>query len=165
MSQNEQPNPAMMGFVFVAAAFFLLLIFALFLLQIAAIAYAGFFLFVVNKRYKVIGVGAGAATMFLLTQPAGDLILSAHKEFDVGVLLWSYNLMPFSLMAFGFIIAILVMDFLNNQRNLPTSDDDWRAWRIKHGFTKGMDLSNTTPLPRHHIAQSDVFDVPPQDRG
>ena len=165
MAQNNEPSPAAMGFAFVAAGFLMLLIFALFLLQIAAIIFAGFFLFVVNKRYRTIGMVAGVATTLLLMKPASDLILAAHREFDIGVLLWSLNLLPLSLLAFGFIIAILIMDFLNNQRNLPTSDDDLRAWRIKHGFTKGMDLSKTKPMQQHDIAPGDAFDVPPQDRG
>lgn len=161
MAQNEN-NGAMLGFGLVAATVIFMLIFTLFIIQIGAIAFAAFSLLVVNGRYKVICGLVGLIAMVLLTGPLQTLISNMYREFQIGMLVWSFHLAPWSILAIGFILTCLGLDFINDQRNQPTSEHDLLAWRIKWGFTKGLDLKPAASQPS--LTDQNVFDVPPQDR-
>lgn len=161
MAQNEN-NSGIVVFGIIAAGFLIALIFALFIIEIAAIAFAIFWLFVLNWRYTLICGAAGFATVSVLNEPVQRLISKMYQQFDMGMLVWAFHLAPWALMAIGFIVACLLLDFINDQRNQPTSKDDLLAWRIKWGFTKGLDLTKSASPQR--MPPANVFDVPPQDR-
>ena len=160
MAQNDN-NGAMLGLGLVAATVMVMLIFTLFIIQIGAIAFAAFSLLVVNRRYKIICGLVGLLAMALLTGPLQTLISNMYRELEIGMLIWSFHLAPWSILAIGFILTCLGLDFINDQRNQPTSEHDLLAWRIKWGFTKGLDLNPASSLQR--APDQNVFDVPPQD--
>ena len=58
MAQNDNTG-AYIGFAVIATGLLIMVIFAMFIVEIGALAFGAFMLMVVNWRYKIIGVLAG----------------------------------------------------------------------------------------------------------
>ena len=166
MAQNDVQNTS---WAWGVAVLIMIMVFAMafivLAIEVAAIAFATFAILFVNRRYFCFGVMGGTVSVSLLFPLIGKFLLDANDGFDMFLLVWAYNLLGAGLWSVGFIIACLILDYINDQRNLPTSDADLLAWRIKWGFTKGLNLVDGTTSqlpPTDHPSQA--FDVPPQDR-
>lgn len=158
-SQEDQGK--MLGFAIVAAALMFMFIFVVIVASIAAIGFGIFALIVANWRYKITGIAVGFGFFAILT----PLIASIEGPRGGDFLADSANLAillgALAMPAVGFIISTMVLDFINDQRELPTWEDDLIAWRKKNGFTKGLVEKKPPEMP--HQPSKNTFDVPEQD--
>lgn len=167
--ENQTQNGIAVGYIFVlivAAAIF------------SVMAYVGaaiwslyvFYIFLyVRPSYKILGLIACAVATYFVWEPVQVMAFKLtlpprHIENSIYAIIQACLL---SIPASAFYLTAFALDFVNDQREEPTSGDDLIAWRLRWGFTKGLIQPVADNREQHQGGQPSgrpgAFDVPPQD--